>query len=116
MADGRWPMADGRVRAVGFCNASAQHLPQLANQTGVTPAVNQVELHPYFTQPGLRTAHAAAGITTQAWSPFGGVRSWRPDPERTQSPLEDPVVVVAIAGELGRTPAQVLLRWHLLRG
>lgn len=108
-------LVDGRVRAIRMSNASERHLNELAGLTEITPAVNQVELHPYFSQSALRTAHAAAGTTTQAWSPIGGVISWRPDPQRTSSPLSDPVVR-RIAGELGKTPAQILLGWHLRQG
>ncbi|SDN98504.1 Aldo/keto reductase [Klenkia soli] len=108
-------LAEGRVGAIGICNASAAHLAALAERTTVTPAVNQVELHPYFAQPELRRVHAAAGIVTQAWSPIGGVSSWGPQGGSRPGPLADPVVL-GIAAELGRTPAQVLLRWHLQRG
>jgi len=108
-------LADGRARAIGVCNFSEQHLARLAAATDVVPAVNQVELHPYFSQPGLRRAHAAAGITTQAWSPIGGVLSWNAGADGHPGPLADPVVT-GIASELGKTPAQVLLRWHLDSG
>src|SRR3954451_20729 len=66
-------LADGRARAIGVSNFSAQHLRRLIDATDVVPAVNQVELHPYFTQPDLRKVHAELGIVTQAWSPLGGV-------------------------------------------
>jgi diketogulonate reductase-like aldo/keto reductase len=66
-------LADGRTRAIGVSNFSAQHLESLLSQTDVVPAVNQVELHPFFTQQTLRDFHAANGIVTQAWSPLGGV-------------------------------------------
>lgn len=108
-------LAEGRARAIGICNASEQHLDQLIARSSVVPAVNQVELHPYFAQPGLLRAHAAAGITTQAWSPLGGVLSWNPSADERPGPLTDPLVT-GIAVELDKTPAQVLLRWHLQRG
>ena len=112
-------LGDGRARAIGVCNFSEQHLARLAAATDVVPAVNQVELHPYFTQPALQRAHAAAGITTQAWSPIGGVLTWNadagPDLDARPGPLAEPAVT-RIAAELGKTPAQVLLRWHLDSG
>jgi 2,5-diketo-D-gluconate reductase A len=66
-------LQDGRVGAIGMCNASPEDLRRLSEETGVTPAVNQVELHPYFAQPGLRKADREMGIVTQAWSPIGGL-------------------------------------------
>lgn len=108
-------LADGAVRAIGICNATEQHLAALAAGTDVVPAVNQVELHPYFGQPQLRLAHQSAGITTQAWSPLGGVMSWNPAAASRPAPLADPAVA-AVAAAHGKTPAQVLLRWHLQRG
>jgi len=71
-------LADGRVRAIGVCNFSAKHLDDLIARTNVIPAVNQVELHPHFTQRALRGMHARLGITTQAWSPLGGVNVYMP--------------------------------------
>ena len=76
------------------------------------PAVNQVELHPYFTEPGAQKADAEHGILTQAWSPIGGITSYRGSGKST---LQDPMIL-AIAGAHGRTAAQVMLRWHLQRG
>lgn len=108
-------LAEGRARAIGVSNFSAQHLEHLRARTEVVPAVNQVELHPYFTQPALRRAHATAGITTQAWSPIGGVTSWGPSGGERPGLMADPVVT-GLARQVGRTPAQVLLRWHLQRG
>ena len=115
-------LVDGRVRAIGVCNFSIKHLDDLVARTDVIPAVNQVELHPYFTQPALRDAHARLGITTQAWSPLGGVNVYMPKrpnaPESAKmlrSPLEDSVIA-ALAQKYGRTPAQIVLRWHLEHG
>jgi diketogulonate reductase-like aldo/keto reductase len=71
-------LADGRARAIGVSNFSAQHLERLLSRTDVVPAVNQVELHPFFAQQALRDFHAANGIVTQAWSPLGGVNRYRP--------------------------------------
>ena len=109
-------LADGRVRAIGVCNFSAKHLEDLIARTDVVPAVNQVELHPFFTQRGLREAHARRGIVTQSWSPLGGVNVYAPrDPSAVKNPLEHPVVV-GLATKYGKTPAQVVLRWHIEHG
>ncbi|MET9386998.1 aldo/keto reductase [Streptomyces sp. NPDC002928] len=109
-------LADGRVRAIGVSNFSAEHLNNLIDRTDVVPAVNQVELHPYFVQRRLREAHTGLGVVTQAWSPLGGVNLYWPSaPKAGQSPLEDPPVV-EIAARYGKTPAQVVLRWHIEQG
>jgi diketogulonate reductase-like aldo/keto reductase len=109
-------LADGRVRAIGVCNFSAKHLQELIARSSVVPAVNQVEVHPYFVQRELREAHARLGITTQAWSPLGGVNVYMPrDPRAPQNPLADPLIV-ALAARYGKTPAQIILRWHLQHG
>ncbi|MFD6445371.1 aldo/keto reductase [Promicromonospora sp. NPDC060204] len=106
-------LADGRVRAIGVSNFMPDHLARLAEATSVVPAVNQVEVHPYFRQPEVLEADAAAGILTQAWSPIGGITFYR-DAGHT-STLED-ATIVGIAQAHGRTPAQVMLRWHLQQG
>ncbi|MCC9145512.1 MULTISPECIES: aldo/keto reductase [unclassified Arthrobacter] len=93
--------AEGRVRAIGVSNFQPAHLEQLLDATGIVPAVNQIELHPWLAQEELRQLHQQLGIRTAAWSPLG-----------RGAVLADPVVV-RIAAELGRTPAQVILRWHL---
>lgn len=105
-------LADGRVRAIGVSNFMPDHLETLLDQIGVVPAVNQIEVHPYFTQPDVRRADDERGILTQAWSPMGGITSYRGG---GQSTFDDPVIA-AIAAELGKTPAQVMLRWHLQAG
>ena len=94
----------GRVRSIGVSNFEIGHLERILDATGVAPAVNQVELHPRFQQSDLRRFHSEHGIVTEAWSPLaqGGV-------------LEDPVVA-ELASAHGRTPAQVVLRWHLQLG
>lgn len=96
--------ADGRARSIGVSNFQVDHLARLARETSVVPAVNQIEVHPYFGNEDVRAADAAAGILTEAWSPIaqGDV-------------LGDPVVT-GIADRLGRTPSQVVLRWHVQRG
>jgi diketogulonate reductase-like aldo/keto reductase len=110
-------LADGRVRAIGVCNFSPQHLDNLIARSEVVPAVNQVEVHPCFVQGELRNVHARLGITTQAWSPLGGVNVYMPrDPKAPQNnPLTDPLIVALAAG-YGKTPAQIILRWHLQHG
>lgn len=102
-------LAEGRTRAIGVCNFSPADLDRLAERAEITPAVNQVELHPHFAQAPLREADAERGIVTQAWSPIGGVNRRR---DGVDDPLADPVVT-GIAERLGRTPAQVVLRWQL---
>jgi diketogulonate reductase-like aldo/keto reductase len=110
-------LAEGRVRAIGVCNFTDAHLEDLTAHTEVVPAVNQVELHPFFTQVELQKANERLGIITQAWSPIGGVygRNLGPAPDSANSPMEHPVVV-DIAARHAKTPAQVLLRWHLQQG
>jgi diketogulonate reductase-like aldo/keto reductase len=108
-------LADGRAGAIGVSNFSAEHLRRLIDATGVVPAVNQVELHPYFTQPALREVHAELGIATQAWSPLGGVLVYAPGADEARGPLTDPVIT-DLAAKYGKTPAQVVLRWHIEHG
>lgn len=93
--------ADERVRAIGVSNFTADHLTRLLSETGTAPAVNQIELHPQFQQRGLRAFDAGHGIVTEAWSPLG-----------QGAALRDPVIL-RLAQRYGRTPAQVVLRWHL---
>jgi 2,5-diketo-D-gluconate reductase A len=96
--------ASGRARAIGVSNFSAGHLDRLAAETTVVPAVNQIEVHPYLTQDPLRAHGSAQGVATEAWSPIA------------QGKVLDDPTITAIARELGRTPAQVTLRWHVQRG
>ncbi|CAN5828953.1 aldo/keto reductase [soil metagenome] len=95
---------DGRAKAIGVSNFQANHLRRLADEATVLPAVNQVELHPTFVQADLRSVHEQMGIVTEAWAPLG-----------QGSELEAPTVT-GIAERLDRTPAQVVLRWHLQLG
>jgi 2,5-diketo-D-gluconate reductase A len=97
--------ADGRARAIGVSNFQPAHLRRLADETGTVPAVNQIELHPYLQQAELRGVHGDLGIATEAWSPLakGG-------------DLLGEHVVAEIAAKHGRTPAQVVLGWHLRLG
>ncbi|MDX3380887.1 aldo/keto reductase [Streptomyces niveiscabiei] len=97
--------ADGRVKAIGVSNFPAEHLERLIAETSVIPAVNQIELHPHLQQHALREVHARQGIATEAWSPLG----------QGKGLLEVPAIV-AIAQKHGRTPAQVVIRWHLQLG
>ena len=109
-------LEEGRVRAIGVSNFSPRDLDHLIARTSVAPAVNQVELHPFFTQKALRDANARHGIVTQAWSPIGGVnRYWVKDAEAAKDPLEHPALV-DLARKYGKTPAQVVLRWHVEHG
>ena len=109
-------LADGRVRAIGVSNFSAKHLEDLIARTDVVPAVNQVELHPFFIQRELREADRRLRIVTQSWSPLGGVNVYMPaDPSAVKNPLEHPVVV-RLAAKYGKTSAQVVLRWHIEHG
>ncbi|WP_063014744.1 aldo/keto reductase [Nocardia kruczakiae] len=106
-------LADGRVRAIGVSNFMREHLENLLKQTSVVPAVNQIEVHPYFRQPDVLAADDEYGILTQAWSPIGGITFYR-DSGHT-STLDDPVIT-AIAEAHAKTPAQVMLRWGLQQG
>jgi diketogulonate reductase-like aldo/keto reductase len=105
-------LADGRVRAIGVSNFMPGHLDRLLAEASVVPAVNQVEVHPYFRQASLQRLHAGHGILTQAWSPIGGITSYRGG---SRSTFDDPVLG-EIAARHGKTPAQVMLRWHLDEG
>ncbi|WP_432087156.1 MULTISPECIES: aldo/keto reductase [unclassified Streptomyces] len=98
-------LADGRARAIGVSNFLPEHLERLIGETSVVPAVNQIELHPQLSQQASREAHARHGIATEAWSPLG----------QGKGLLEVPAIV-AIARKHDRTPAQVVLRWHLQLG
>ena len=96
--------SDGRARSIGVSNFQTDHLERLASETDTVPAVNQNEVHPYLTNEAVRSYGREHGIVTEAWSPIaqGGV-------------LEDPAIT-QIAEEVGKTPAQVVLRWHVQRG
>ncbi|MET0934065.1 MAG: aldo/keto reductase [Mycetocola sp.] len=105
-------LADGKVRAIGVSNFMPEHLTRLLEQTNVVPAVNQIELHPYFQQKELVAFHTQHGITTQAWSPIGGITSYRDAPKRS---FDEPVIL-AIGQKYGTSAAQVMLRWHIQNG
>ena len=84
-------LQDGKVRAIGVSNFMVEHLTKLLDQAEVVPAVNQIELHPYFQQPEVQAANAEHGIVTQAWSPIGGITFYREAGH--SSTLEDPTIV-----------------------
>jgi 2,5-diketo-D-gluconate reductase A len=96
--------ADGRARSIGVSNFQVAHLERLAEETDTVPAVNQIEVHPYFGNEDVRGFDARKGIATEAWSPIAQGKV-----------LGDPVII-RIAESVGRSPAQVVLRWHLQRG
>jgi diketogulonate reductase-like aldo/keto reductase len=96
---------EGRIRSIGVSNFTIDTLRRVMDESGTVPAVNQIELHPYFQQEELRAFHREHGIHTEAWAPLG----------QGQGLLDDPVLA-RIAEAHGRTPAQVVLRWHLQIG
>ncbi|WP_181958352.1 aldo/keto reductase [Nonomuraea deserti] len=96
---------DGRARAIGVSNFTVGTLTRLMNETDITPSINQIELHPYFQQREMRAFHEANGILTEAWSPLGQGRGL----------LDDPALAL-LADKHGKTPAQIVLRWHLQLG
>ena len=105
-------LADGKVRAIGVSNFMPQHLEGLLGQASVIPAVNQIEVHPYFQQTALQELHAQHGIVTQAWSPIGGITHYRGGQKST---LQD-ATLLDIARQHSKSAAQVMIRWHLQRG
>jgi 2,5-diketo-D-gluconate reductase A len=108
-------LADGKVRAIGVSNFMPEHLTRLLAERSVVPAVNQVEVHPYFQQRAVLAANAEHGIRSQAWSPIGGITFYGGFGEKHKSTLTDPTLA-EIAAAHGKTPAQVMLRWHLQEG
>lgn len=95
---------DGRARSIGVSNFQPDHLDQLAAKTGTVPAVNQIEVHPYFTNDAVREYDQEHGIATEAWSPIA------------QGGVLDDDTITQIAEKVGKSTAQVVLRWHLQRG
>ena len=95
---------DGRARSIGVSNFQVEHLEKLAADTDTVPAVNQIEVHPYLTNEAVRSYGREHGIATEAWSPIA------------QGEVLDDPTIAQIAEEVGRTPAQVVLRWHIQRG
>jgi diketogulonate reductase-like aldo/keto reductase len=105
-------LTEGKVRAIGVSNFMPIHLDRLAAETSVVPAVNQIEVHAYFQQTGLQRLHDKHQILTQAWSPIGGITSYRGGEKRT---FDDPTLV-DIANQHAKSAAQVMLRWHIQQG
>jgi 2,5-diketo-D-gluconate reductase A len=95
---------EGRAKSIGVSNFNRDHLERIVGETGVTPAVNQIEIHPRFQQRALRAANAELGIATESWSPLGQGQL-----------LQDPAIA-AIASKHGKTPAQAVIRWHIDEG
>lgn len=95
----------GRAKAIGVSNFTVETLTRVIDETDITPSINQIELHPYFQQRRLREFHEANGILTEAWSPLG----------QGQGLLGDPALSV-LSEKYGRTPAQIVLRWHIQLG
>jgi diketogulonate reductase-like aldo/keto reductase len=106
-------LADGKVRAIGVSNFMVDHLTRLLDRASVVPAVNQIEVHPFFVQPEVQAFGAQHRILTQAWSPIGGITFYRDGGH--SSALEDPVIN-RVAEAHGKSPAQVMLRWGLQHG
>ncbi len=95
---------DGRITSIGVSNFNEEHLERIIAETGVTPSVNQIELHPRFQQPALRLVHERLGIKTESWSPLG------------QGQLLREPILAEIATKHGKSPAQVVIRWHIDSG
>jgi len=119
-------LADGKIRAIGVSNFSPVDLKNLMDRVKITPAVNQVELHPFFIQREVRAADDRLGIITESWAPIGGslnrkasatgnARQGSTNQSELRSPLEHPVIL-KLAAKYGKTPAQVVLRWHIEHG
>ena len=105
-------LADGRVRAIGISNFMPDHMDRFLAETTVVPAVNQIEVHPYFQQKELTALHEEHGILTQAWSPIGGITSYGQAARRT---FDEPVILT-IGEKYGKSAAQVMLPWHIQNG
>lgn len=103
---------EGRVRAIGVSNLTPSELDRLMSETEIVPAVNQIQVHPYYSQAEWRAANDKHGILTQCWSPLGGSYTYN---NAEKNPFEDSVIT-DIAKKYAKTPAQVILRWHLDHG
>ena len=106
-------MDNDLVRAIGISNFMPEHMERFLGEAQITPAVNQIEVHPYFQQKELQALNKRHGILTQAWSPIGGITFYREGDAR--STLKD-TVILKIAETHGKSAAQVMLRWHLQEG
>jgi 2,5-diketo-D-gluconate reductase A len=106
-------LADGKVRAIGVSNFMPDHLDRLLTETSVVPAINQIEVHPYFRQSELLDVDAQHAIMSQAWSPIGGITFYR---DGSHGSTLDDATIGRIAAAHFKTPAQVMLRWHIQQG
>lgn len=107
---------DGKIKAIGVCNFSSIDLENLIKETSIVPAINQIEIHPYFTQKELLETNKEYGIISQAWSPLGGVnRYWQKENEKIYDPFKDSVII-DLAEKYNKTVAQIILRWHFQNG
>jgi 2,5-diketo-D-gluconate reductase A len=106
-------LADGKVRAIGISNFMVPDIEALMGKAKVAPAVNQIEVHPYFQQPEVQTLNRHYGILTQAWAPLGGITFYRPG--FAKSTLEEPVIL-AMGSKYGKSAAQIMLRWGIQEG
>ncbi|MFB9950731.1 aldo/keto reductase [Rhizobium puerariae] len=107
-------LADGRVRAIGVSNFKPEHIERLLEHAGTVPAVNQIELHPFFAQKEARKTNLRHGIVTEAWAPLGNIVARNPV-NATPGPLDHPLIA-EIGKVHGRTNGQIILRWHLEKG
>lgn len=108
-------LTDGKVRAIGVCNFSADHLRKLIAHTDVVPAINQIEVHPSFSERELCAINTEFGIVTQAWSPIGGTVRRSSHEASAADPLKNPALL-NLALKYQKTPAQIVLRWHIDNG
>ncbi len=108
-------LEQGKVRAIGVSNFMVEHLEKLFAETTVVPTVNQIEVHPYFSQRELSAYCQQHNILVQAWSPIGGITSYRGIDGQETTTFDDPVLL-EIAEQHGKSTAQVMLRWHLQQG
>ncbi|HHY2417467.1 TPA: aldo/keto reductase [Salmonella enterica] len=110
-------LEDEFIRAIGVANFLPHHLQSLCEETGLVPALNQIELNPFYTQPETIAANTSLGIITQAWAPIGGtyLRNKKAVTNGAETPLQHPVIS-GLAEKYGKTPAQIVIRWHLEQG
>lgn len=106
----------GMIRAIGVCNFTPDLLTQLMNETTIIPAINQIELHPYFSQMGSAEFHRQHGIITQCWSPLGGIYTNHPADTNTVIHLLADPLLEELSRFYEKSPAQIVLRWHLHHG
>lgn len=106
-------MEQGLIKSIGVSNFTSEHLHRLLSETDVIPAVNQIELHPYFIQTETALFNHQHGIITQCWSPLGGIYTNHPEnPQAIINLLSDPLII-DLANKYNKTPAQIVLRWHI---